>query len=68
MLANQYIIVKLTADQKSYTYWVVDPNDAGIQRWANGVPAEPPNALGNRTTSSSTLGTNIGAEMPTLST
>jgi len=66
MNSNQYIIVKVTPDQKAYTYWVVEPNHHGISRWANGVPVEPLEATGNRTTSSSTLGTAIGTEMPTL--
>lgn len=67
MKANQFIIARLTADQKNYVYWVCDPA-TDIQSWANGIPSEPPNALGNRTTSSSTLGTAIATEMPTLST
>lgn len=59
MNADQYIIATVTADGKNYVYWVVD---------GQSNPVEPPNAKGNRTTSSSTLGTAIAAEMPTLST
>lgn len=67
MKTNQFIVVRVSADQKNYTYWVCDPT-TDVQLWANGIPSEPPNALGNRTTSSSTLGTSIANEMPTLST
>ncbi len=69
MNAAQYIIIKLTPDMKNYTYWVVDSLSAAISGGAQGgLPIEPPNALGNRTTSKSTLGTNIQNELPTLST
>lgn len=67
MTADQFIIIRLSADQKNYTYWVQDTNGQPI-RMGNGLPEEPLNALGNRTTSKSTLGTNIQNEMPTLST
>jgi hypothetical protein len=63
------LIVRLTPDMKNYTYWVVDPLSAGtVQGLQAGVPIEPLNALGNRTTSKATMGTNIQNELPTLST
>jgi hypothetical protein len=46
---------------KNYTYWVMDPLNGNL-------PIEPLNALGNRTTSKSTMGTSIQNELPTLST
>jgi len=64
---DQYLIVRVTADQKNYTYWVVDTNGQPV-RMGNGMPEETLNAIGNRTTSKSTLGTNIQNEMPTLAT
>jgi hypothetical protein len=67
MNASQYLIVRLTPDFKSYTYWVVEPNDHG-QLTDNGVPTEPLTSIGNRTTSKSTLGTAIQNELPTLGT
>jgi hypothetical protein len=67
MNADQYLIVRCTPDFKSYTYWVVDTN--GQPQFSdNGIPSEPLNALGNRTTSKSTLGTAIQNELPTLGT
>lgn len=67
MNLDQFIIIKISADMKNYTYWVQDTNGQPI-RMSNGVPEEPLNAIGNRTTSKSTLGTNIQNEMPTLGT
>lgn len=64
---DQYIIVRVTADQKNYTYWVQDTNGQQV-RMNNGMPEEPLNAIGNRTTSSTTLKNAIGTEMPTLGT
>jgi len=57
MNLDQYIIVRVAADQKNYTYWVVNSQP---------VPLEQPNSV--RTTSASTLGTDIQNEMPTLAT
>ncbi len=68
MNASQYIIVKLTPDMKNYTAWVVDPVAGGHLQFANGVPVEPVEAVNNRTTSASTMGTNIQNALPTLST
>lgn len=67
MQPNQYIIVKLTPDMKNYTAWVVDSAQE-LVFGADGLPAEPVQAVSNRTTSSSTLGTNVGGALPTLST
>lgn len=67
MGVGQFIIVKLTADQRSYTAWVVDPSVTnGHIQMANGVPVEPIEAVNNRTTSASTMGTNIQNALPTL--
>ena len=60
MNSDQYIIVRVTSDGKNYTWWEVE-------RMEN-APNEPLQALGNRTTSSSTLGTAVAAALPTLST
>lgn len=69
MNLDQYLIVKVTADMKNYTYWVVDTNgQPAVFGNGGGAPLEPLNALNNRTTSKSTLGTNIQNEMPTLGT
>ena len=66
---GQYLIVKVTPDGKSYTAWIVDPSSgSGHGDSANGVPVEPIEALANRTTSASTMGTNIQNALPTLST
>ena len=59
MTPNQYIVVRLTPDQKNIAWWVVD--DKPMRRMP--LRAEP-----NLTTSSSTMGTAVAAEMPTLST
>lgn len=64
MKQNEYIIVKVTPDSKAYTYWVV--SDYREVRFAEGQPQEPQGAEANRTTSTSTLGTAIGTEMPGL--
>ena len=64
MKQNEFIIVKVAPDSKAYTYWVV--SDYRELQWGNGQPIEPQGAEANRTTSSSTLGTAIGTEMPTL--
>jgi hypothetical protein len=61
MTLGQYMIVRVTPDEKSYTYWTVDPAYGGPA-----LPNEPPQAT--RTTSSSTLGTAVQNNMPTLST
>lgn len=69
MKLNQWLIVKVTPDMKNYTYWVVDPLSAGLSSGNQGsAPIEPLNALGNRTTSASTMGTNVQNELPTLGT
>ena len=65
---GQYIIVKVSADQKNYTAWVVEPSAGGHLQFANGLPVEPLEALSNRTTSASTMGTHIQNALPTLST
>lgn len=62
MNSDSYMIVRLTPDQKQYTYWVIDGQAGG------GLPREPLQALGNRTTVKATLGTAIQNELPTLST
>ena len=67
MTAGQYMIVRVTSDGKNYTAWVVEPNDVQ-QKGADGLPVEPMQALGNRTTSASTMGTNVQGALPTLST
>ena len=67
MNPGQYIVVRLTADQRNYTAFVVDPA-AELQFDASGLPLEPIQAQPNRTTSASTLGTNIQNALPTLST
>lgn len=67
MNLDQYLIVRVTEDMKNYVYWVVDTNGQPTFG-ANGLPIEAMNSLGNRTTSKSTLGTNIQNEMPTLGT
>jgi hypothetical protein len=59
------MIVRVTPDMKSYTSWVVDTNGQQIFG-ADGLPVEALNAT--RTTSKSTLGTNVQNEMPTLGT
>ena len=65
MTLDQYMIVRITPDMKNYVSWVVDTN--GQQMFgADGLPIEAPNAT--RTTSKSTLGTNVQNEMPTLGT
>ena len=61
MTLGQYMIVRVTPDEKSYSYWTVDPSQGGPA-----LPNEPPQAT--RTTSSSTLGTAVQNNMPTLST
>ena len=64
---NQYIVVRLTPDMRNYTAFVVDAN-SDVQFDASGMPAEPVQAVSNRTTSASTMGTNIQNALPTLST
>ena len=64
---NQYIVVRVTADQRNYTAFVVDTS-AELQFDADGLPLEPIQANANRTTSASTMGTNIQNALPTLST
>ena len=63
MKLHQYIIVRVSDDMKSYTAWVMDPTLSG-----GGMPEEPLQAIGNRTTSASTMGTNIQNALPTLGT
>lgn len=58
---GSYMIVRVAPDEKSYSYWTVDPTQS-----PNNLPQEPPNAT--RTTSASTLGTAVQNNMPTLST
>lgn len=66
---GQYIIIRVTPDGKQYSAWVVEPSSVnGHIPMANGLPVEPLEALANRTTSASTLGTNIQNALPTLST
>jgi len=56
MNLNQYMIVKVTPDGKSYCYWVVDGNP----------PTEPANSI--RTAVVETIGEALEAELPALST
>lgn len=65
MQLGQYMIVRVSPDMKNYVSWVVDASRAQLYS-ADGLPIEAPNAT--RTTSKSTLGTNIQNEMPTLGT
>lgn len=67
MALNQYIVVRVTPDQKSYTAFVVDSAEE-LQFDATGLPLEPIQANANRTTSASTMGTNIQNALPTLGT
>ena len=67
LLPNQYLIVRVTPDMKSYTAWAVDTNQE-LMFGADGLPMEPVGAVSNRTTSASTMGTNIQNALPTLST
>jgi len=60
---NQWIVVRVTPDGKNYTAWVVDPT-----QWGMDLPDEPIQAIGNRTTSAATMGTNIQNALPTLGT
>lgn len=60
MQLNQYMIVRVTPDGKNYAYWTADIAENGD------LPNEPLNST--RTTSSSTLGTAVQNNMPTLST
>ncbi len=60
MELGQYMIVRISPDEKSYVYWTVDPK-SGVR-----FPNEPLNA--SRTTSAATLGTAVQTNMPTLST
>ena len=64
---NQYIVVRVTADQRNYAVFVVDPSQE-LQFDATGMPLEPIGANVNRTTSASTVGTNIQNALPTLGT
>ena len=60
---HEYIIIRVTPDQKNYTAWVADPTlQPGIAPFLN----EPLNST--RTTSASTMGTNIQNALPTLGT
>lgn len=63
MKLHQYIIVRVSDDMKNYTAWVMDPTLGG-----GALPPEPLQAIGNRTTSASTLATNIQNALPTLGT
>ena len=63
MKLHQYIIVRVTDDMKNYVAWVVDPTLSG-----GPLPPEPPQGNANRTTSASTMGTNIQNALPTLGT
>ena len=65
---GQYIIVRVTPDQKNYVAWVVEPSAGGHVQFSNGLPVPPIEALANATTSASTMGTNIQNALPTLST
>lgn len=65
MRSKDYVVVKVTPDQKSYTFWVVEP-EVGLSLTADGVPVEPPYVFRNRTTSLTDLETAIGLEMPGL--
>lgn len=65
METGQYIVVKVTPDQRAYTYWVVDP-PVGLALHANGLPVEPPQVFPHRTVSAATLAAAIEAEMPVL--
>lgn len=60
MTPDEHIVVRVTEDGKSYVWWTI--NRPAV------LPAEPLQAIGNRTTSSSTLGTAVGAALPALST
>ena len=66
---GQFIIVTVTPDGRNYTAWVCDPAALnGHLDFANGLPVEPLEAVNNRTTSASTMGTNIQNALPTLAT
>ncbi len=60
MSFGQYMIVRISADERNYSYWTVDPSQGGPA-----LPNEPPQTT--RTTSASTLGTAVQNNMPTLS-
>jgi hypothetical protein len=58
MFLDEYIIVRVTADQKRYSWWIMQ----------GPPPQSDPSSQGNETTSASTLGTAIQTAMPTLGT
>jgi len=62
MALSSYMVVRVSADGKSYEYWTVDPTQGGPRLHPSSVPQA------TRTTSASTLGTAVQNNMPTLST
>jgi hypothetical protein len=64
---GQFIVVRVTEDGKNYIAWVVDPS-AVHTHFANGLPVPPRESEANKTTSASTLATNIQNALPTLAT
>ncbi len=58
---EQWIAIRITPDQKSYSAWVVDPGAGGMR-----CPREPLEAL--RSATASTISNAVLGSLPTLGT